>query len=115
MVWAAVSAFCALFSVIYNHYGHGIHSFFMSFLFLWPFLGAAWYLLLPLAVSLHPSRLSKNMMNAGLATITAGSLLRGIFEIAGTSSPYENEFFFLGVTLCAFSIPFLFRYRGHRP
>ena len=107
MLWLAAATFCVFFSMAYNHYGHGIHSFFMSDLFLWPLAGAVWYLLLPAVFSVHPRRLSVNAMNAGIATITVGSLLRGIFEIAGTASPYVILFFCMGSLLCLLGILFL--------
>lgn len=97
------SAFCFLFSSIYNKYGHEVYSFYMSFLFLWPLLGAIWYMLLLL---LHKSsgRISRNAFGAGIATVTVGSLLKGIFEIAGTSSPYENAYFIVGIMMVGFGI-----------
>ena len=86
---------CFIFSKIYNHFGHGVYSFYMTFLFLWSLIGGAWYVLLILLDTV-PNRISINTMNAGVATLTAGSLVKGIFEIAGTSSNYEIGFFILG-------------------
>ncbi len=111
-VWLAITAFCVFFSTVYNHYGHGIHSFFMSFLFLWPLAGAIWYSLLPAVFSVYPGRFSKNAMNAGLATVTVGSLLQGVFEIAGTASPYVPFFFYSGVLLCLLGMLSLFRHKN---
>lgn len=110
--WIAAAAFCLVFSSVYNLYGHGVHSFFMSFLFLWPLTGAAWYLLLPSLAGLHPGRFTVNAINAGIATLAAGSLLRGILEIAGTSSPYEPFFFWVGGAVCLLGIFHLFRYHN---
>ena len=84
----------------------------MSFLFLWPLLGALWYLLLPGLLSLHPDRVTVNAVNAGLATLTVGSLLRGIFEIAGTSSPYVPAFFCAGGVLCLAGVWRLLRHHN---
>lgn len=86
---------CFIFSKIYNHFGHGVYSFYMTFLFLWSLIGGAWYVLL-LLLDTVPNRISINTMNAGVATLTAGSLVKGIVEIAGTSSNYEIGFFILG-------------------
>lgn len=36
--YAAVTAFCGIFSIIYNHFSHGIHSVWMSGLAAWPFI-----------------------------------------------------------------------------
>ncbi len=96
--YTMVTVFCALFGAIYNLFGHGVYSFFMSFMFLWPLSATLGCLVLALS-HLTPTRLSRNILNAGVATITAGSLLKGIFEIAGTSSPYEILFFGTGIAL----------------
>lgn len=111
-VWLAAAVFCIFFSTVYNHYGHGIHSFFMSFLFLWPLAGAVWYSILPTVFSVYPGRFSRNAMNAGLATVTVGSLLHGIFEIAGTASPYVPFFFYIGVLLCLLGMLSSFRHKN---
>lgn len=112
LIWLGAAAFCGFFSTVYNHYGHGVHSFFMSFLFLWPLLGAVWYLLLPGLLSVHPGRVSANAVNAGLATLAVGSLLQGIFEIAGTSSPYVPIFFCIGSLLCLAGVLHLLQHRS---
>lgn len=112
VIWLAAAAFCVFFSLVYNHFGHGIHSFFMSDLFLWPLAGAVWYSLLPAVFSVLPGRLSVNAMNAGIATVTVGSLLRGIFEIAGTASPYVIFFFCVGFLLCLLGIVSSLRYQN---
>lgn len=103
IAFLCTAAFCLLFSTVYNNYGHGVHSFFMSFLFLWPFFGLVWYGLMAVLHTV-PQKLSKNLLNAGVATITAGSLLRGIFDIAGTSSPYQDAFFIVGIVLIAIGV-----------
>lgn len=36
--YATVTAFCGIFSIIYNHFSHGIHSVWMSGLAAWPFI-----------------------------------------------------------------------------
>ena len=42
-------------------------------------------------------RFSINAYNSGIATLTVGSTLQGVFEIAGTSSPYEMVFAVVGI------------------
>ena len=37
-----------------------------------------------------PGRISINIWNSGVAALTVSSLLRGIFEIAGTASDYQE-------------------------
>jgi hypothetical protein len=65
----------------------------MSLLFAYPLLAGALIfqslsLFMPAADAVPRYRLWFNLYNSGVAALTAGSLLRGIFEIAGTASPY---------------------------
>ncbi|MCX5999452.1 MAG: hypothetical protein NTU41_07625 [Chloroflexi bacterium] len=46
-----------------------------------------------------PGRFVTNVYSSGIATLTVGSLLRGIFDIAGTSSPYQPVFVVAGVLM----------------
>lgn len=107
-----VSIICLIFSTIYNHFGHGIYSFYMTFLFLWSLIGGAWYVLL-LLLDTVPNRISINTMNAGVATLTAGSLVKGISEIAGTYSNYEIGFFIFGTVFVFGGIMSLTKWKHH--
>lgn len=63
----------------------------MTFLFAWPLcLGLIPALLIwKLPVVPEPGRLSANLYHSGVAALTVNSVLRGIFDIAGTSSNYQ--------------------------
>ena len=99
----AFSAFCLFFGTVYDHYGRGVHSFFMSYLFIAPLTAGIIYLIFAL-VSYIPPAVSRNMFNAGIGAVTGGSLLLGIFEIAGTSSAYVKYFFIIGFLLITSSM-----------
>ena len=64
----------------------------MTFLFLWPLvLGFIPSLLLQLIPRMRrQKRISANLYHPGVAAVTVSSLLRGIFEIAGTASDYQE-------------------------
>lgn len=102
-VYLAVSAFCIIFDQVYAVFGHGVRSASMSFMFLYPLTGGvSVFLLLHFispAVSAGPYRLFYNAYNSGLAALTLRSMLYGIFEIAGTSSPYLTAFTVCGWTM----------------
>lgn len=86
------SVFCFIFYFIYNIFSHGVHSPFMTYLFAWPlFLCAvpAGVCMLVRAVP-GPSVLSSLLWGTGTAAVTVSSLLRGIFEIAGNSSVFQQ-------------------------
>lgn len=100
-VYLGISAFCFLFDKIYALYGHGVYSPFMSLMFLYPLIGGALMFLLlrflkPTAEVMPYYRRHYNLYNSGIATLITGSLLKGIFDIAGTSSPYTILFYIVG-------------------
>ena len=107
ILFAVLSAFVMIFSSIYNFFGHGVLSPWMTYAFLFPaILG-----LLPAVIlyffpgALQPGRISFNAWNSGIACVTISSLLRGIFEIAGNSSIYQILLFYLGMIFLLISIP----------
>lgn len=88
-----VSVGAFFFDKIYAVFAHGVRSASMTYLFLYPLLGGVLvYLLLalfcPEIVERRQYRLFVNLYNSGIAALSVGSLLRGIFEIAGTTSQW---------------------------
>lgn len=109
IIFLAVSVFCIVFNKIYAVFGHGVSSDSMTFMFLYPLLcGALPFLLIwfagpqPDTVAFY--RFSYNIFNSGIALLTVGSLLNGIFEIAGTSSVYLIVFTVFGWTFLSVGI-----------
>ena len=84
--------FCGLFSYVYSFFSHGVSSDFMTFLFVLPLFGALTEGLLFLFRIRTFSRFADNCFHAGIGAGTLGSLLQGIFEIAGTGSAYMIVF-----------------------
>jgi hypothetical protein len=87
---------------IYALFGHGVHSAAMTWMFLYPLIGGGlgYFLIERLApgiVKAKGYRLFYNLYNSGIATLTVGSFLQGILEIAGTSSPYTIGFYVVGL------------------
>lgn len=89
-VYAGLTVFCLVFYLIYNHFSHGVHSAYMTYLFMWPLVFGVVQKLIRLAFAALPvpSENAADLWNAGLAACIVASALLGIFEIAGTSSPY---------------------------
>ena len=87
------AAGCIAFDKVYAIFGHDVQSAAMSQMYLYPLLGGALvYLALTLLVP-DPNRrcfyrLASNCYNSGLAALVCGSLLEGVFNIAGTASDY---------------------------
>ena len=92
LVYSCVAVFFLVFFLIYDQFSHGVHSPYMTWLFGWPLLLGT----LPCAVFWRipqlrrPGWLSVRLYHSGVAALTVSSMLRGIFEIAGTASDYQQ-------------------------
>lgn len=80
---------CALFALIYAQFSHGVYSPFMTFMFAIPLIGG----MLPafcmtLAGARALPRTTRQAWGLALASLTVASCLRGVFDIAGTASPF---------------------------
>ena len=84
VVYGGVTLFVIIFSIVYHQFSHEVTSFYMTWAALFPFvLGFVPFLLCEV---LHPAsmprRLTYNLINAGVETVTLFSLMKGAFEIA---------------------------------
>ncbi len=90
--YGLVTLFCMLFSYIYSQFSHGVSSPHMTYLFLYPlilgvFVGMLFYYFEKSSTDFFwPS----HFYHTGVVALVLGSLLRGIFEIAGTASVYQT-------------------------
>ena len=100
-VYLIASLFCALFGAIYEHYSHEVYSYFMIYSFAFPLvLGALPSFILCTVKSFKsPDRLSANLYNSGISTLTVGSIVRGILDIYGTTNNLVYVYLIAGVTL----------------
>ncbi len=105
IVYFGIALFCIIFAKIYNHFGHGVTSLYMDYMFVYPLAGfLICSLHLPSKIKFNP--ISLNAYGAGVAALTCGSLLKGIFRIAGTSSKYEICFYIVGIAFTIAGIVF---------
>lgn len=123
--YLAVTVFCLLVSLIYGLFSHGIRSFWMNWLALWPLvLGAV-----PAALSaaeIFPFKdasdengageVMKDIYRFGTAAVTVASFLKGVLEIAGTDSVYPDVLGYAGIVMlmCGAAGFFFVRYRGRQ-
>lgn len=107
---AAVYVLVSLAAIVVDHiyalFAHGVSSAAMTWMFLYPLLGGAlvYFLLDRLRPGVYGARyyrIFSNAYNSGIATLATGSFVRGILEIAGTSSPYTAAFYGLGAIIAA--------------
>ena len=106
-IYLGVVLFVALFGFIYELFSHGVYSFFMAFAFIFPLtLGLLIYLILFIInKDIYPSEFTSNMYNAGVATLTLGSLYKGVIDIYGTTRDLHLSIFFIvGISLLAIGV-----------
>ena len=100
-VYLLISLFCVLFGAIYEYFSHEVYSIYMIYAFVFPLAGGT----LPFfALSLFgcrrlPGRLPRNLYNAGIATLTVGSVMEGVLEIFGTTNDMLQIYWFAGFGL----------------
>lgn len=103
IIYICATIFAVLVNWIYSFFSHDVSSDYMTFAFLYPLiLGVGVYTIL-FFINWY-NNISYNMYNAAVATITVGSFLVGVNEIAGADSLYYNYFYLLSVVLFIASI-----------
>lgn len=91
-VYLAISLFCLVFGVVYEHFSHGVYSNAMVYAFAYPLcLGAFPFFTVcafggKLKERILLSGASARLWAYGVATLTVGSILSGVLEIYGTDS-----------------------------
>ena len=87
--YLVAAAGCALFALVYAQFSHGVYSPFMTFMFAIPLVGGTFVALVcHLAKAPVTPRTARQAWALSIASLTLGSCLQGIFEIAGTGSPF---------------------------
>ena len=76
-VFLGVSILTGLFGAIYELFSHEVYSYFMIYAF----------------------ALCRNLYHAGIATLTIGSIMRGVLDIYGTTNSLSNIYWFAGIPM----------------
>ena len=100
------SLFFLLFFLVYNMFSHGVTSVWMTWL--WAMILVLGFFPAWIREVLHlpePGNLAVMLYQWGLAAMTVSSLLRGIFEIAGTASQWQPLIGYIGIILYGLSYP----------
>lgn len=115
--YLAAAALCAAFGFIYESFGHGVSSAWMTRAFLFPLLGGAGVLgvLRGLPAGRRPQQTARALYGSGLAALTVGSLLTGVFEIYGSAAPLVSVYWPLGGFLMAVGAAVCLAQRPPRP
>lgn len=105
--YLAMAAFLFIFSRIYESLSYGEVSVFMHYMFCATLVGGILLLGL-LQVKPNLSRITYNLWNTGIATITAGCLFRGIINLSGRSTTLDQPYWYVGAGFLALSLITLF-------
>lgn len=105
--YLAMAAFLFIFSRIYESLSYGEVSVFMHYMFCSTLVGGILLLGL-LQVKANLSRITYNLWNSGIATITAGCLLRGIINLSGRSTTLDQPYWYVGAGFLVLSLITLF-------
>ncbi|MDG4477549.1 hypothetical protein [Streptococcus parasuis] len=105
--YLAMTAFLFIFSRIYESLSYGEVSIFMHYMFCATLVGGILLLGL-LQVKPNLSRITYNLWNSSIATITAGCLLRGIINLSGRSTTLDQPYWYVGAGFLALSLITLF-------
>jgi len=90
--------FLVVFNLVYGIFAHGVRSVYMQTAFLVPLVGGSLVSLL-LFILPYPGAIVRAIWPMGLATLSVGFLLHGVFDIYGTEEELVNVFFYAGVII----------------
>lgn len=102
-VYLLVSLFLILFGAVYEVFSHGVYSYFMIYAFAFPLAGGV----LPFSVmhmrgiKKYPPHHARFLYHSGIATLTVGSLIRGVLDIYGTTNTLTEYYWYIGIALTA--------------
>lgn len=89
IIYIIFTLFCLIFSFVYLKFSFGVVSYFMRYLFVIPLcLGVVVYFILDKIKFIQQNKLSFNLYNSAIITLTTGSGIQGILEICGATSNY---------------------------
>ena len=103
LIYALLTIFFFAFSRIYESFSFGETSSHMHYLFVIPLAGGI-LLLLFMKVIPNLSRLSLNLWNSAVTTLTAGVLFRGIVNLSGRSTTLDMPYWYVGAAFVALAL-----------
>lgn len=120
-IYLTFTVLCFVFAVVYEHFSHEVYSPYMVFAAGFPLIGGVVGIevLCCLPAQYHPNRLSINLYNSGIATVTVGSLLQGALDIYGTENSlmryyWKTGVFLLGAAIIAWTLSLVMKWCRRR-
>ena len=93
-----------IFQLVYHHFSHGVTSQALKWVWVIPMVGGAFLFIFKKILNTFQNRLAFNLFNTGLTSYIVGMILKGILEIAGTSSPYIGIYPMIGMIILGISL-----------
>ncbi len=91
--------FLAFAGAVYEHFSHGVYSYWMIYAFAFPLvMGVVPYTLL-LMREKYPNRIFLNLWNSAIATLSVWSVMKGVLAIAGYTNSLIVVYPVVGVAL----------------
>lgn len=104
-VYILVTIFCAVFGAVYEYFSHEVYSYFMLYAFIFPLVSAGAFLGMSLnLMKKSPGAGTRNLYHSGIATLTVGSIMRGVLDIYGTTNWLISIYWVVGTLLVVVSI-----------
>ena len=113
----AGTVFLALFGAVYEHFSHGVYSYYMIYAFAVPLILGVVPCVAALAYQACPPPAPRRLWNAGIAVLSVGSVMRGVLDIYGTTNALIAVYGAVGCVLlglAALRMLFFRRVRGIR-
>lgn len=106
LTYTIISIFCALLGAIYELFSHEVYSYYMIYAFAIPLiLGMLPYLFVSMSnKKIYPSYIVRNLHHSGVATLTVGSIIKGVLDIYGTTNSLCIYYLFIGALLLIISL-----------
>lgn len=98
-IYLLIAVFCALFGGVYERFSHGVYSYDMLYAFAYPLVGGAVPFLALGLLGRWPGSLARILYHCGIATLTVGSIIRGVLEIYGTTNALTVWYAAVGAAL----------------
>lgn len=98
LIYLIISIFLVLFGAVYEHFSFGVYSYFMLYAFAFFLVGGALPALIFAlwGVTASPWPMAAWLYRGGIATLSIGSIIRGILDIYGTANGLIVLYWYVG-------------------
>lgn len=117
VIYMIIAIALAIFGAVYEFFSHGVFSYYMIYAFAIPLLGGAVPYMIDYIHQLRAKTLNRKsgsifnklirtsgLYHAGLATLTIGSIMKGVLDIYGTTNGLTIVYPVVGVLLILLSL-----------